>query len=55
MTIPIIELEALHLRDDLWAVRPKGALGTCGWLEGTAWTVQYIRAKSEKEALRKAK
>lgn len=48
-------MEAVHLRDNLWAVRPKGALGACGWVEGKAWTVQYIRARSAEEALRKAK
>jgi len=48
-------MEAVYLRDNLWAVRPKGALGTCGWINGIAWTVQYIRAKSAEEALRKAK
>lgn len=42
-------MEAVHLRDNL------GALGTCGWMGGRAWTVQYIRARSAEEALRKAK
>jgi hypothetical protein len=23
--------EATHLRDNLYAVRPEGQLGTCGW------------------------
>jgi len=45
--------EATALRGGLWAVRPVGALGTCGW-SPYAWTVQYIRARSESEALRKA-
>lgn len=47
-------MEALHLRGNLWAVRPKGCLGTCGWKDGKPWTVQYVRANSEAEALRKA-
>jgi len=35
------------------AVRPQGALGTCGWAP-EPWTVQYVRARSAEEALRKA-
>lgn len=48
------ELEATHLRGNLYVVRPKGQLGTCGFYP-KAWTIQYIRASSLVEALRKAK
>jgi hypothetical protein len=49
-----VDLEATHLRDNLYAVRPVGRLGTCGWIVGYAWTVCYVRAKSANEAVRKA-
>ena len=49
-----VELEATPLRDGKWAVRPKGQLGTCGF-HPIPWTVQYIRARSAAEAIRKAK
>lgn len=49
----MVELEALRLRGNLWAVRPKGQIGTCGFYP-CAWAVQYIKAKSFDEALRKA-
>lgn len=48
-----MKLEATHLREDIYAVRPQGALGTCGWAP-EPWTVQYVRARSAEEALRKA-
>lgn len=47
-------LEATHLRDNLWAVRPKGQLGTCGW-HPQPWTVVYVKAATAAEAIRKAK
>lgn len=50
---PDPDLEAVRLRDNLWAVRPIGALGTCGWINGKPWTVKYVRADSEGDALRK--
>lgn len=46
-------MEALHLRGTLYAVRPIGACGTCGWINGKAWTVQYVHARNAAEALRK--
>lgn len=50
-----IEYQALHLRDNRWAVRPQGCLGTCGWLRGgTAWTVVYVHARTAREALSRA-
>jgi hypothetical protein len=26
-----------------WAIRPKGCLGTCGFINGVGWTVQYVK------------
>jgi hypothetical protein len=49
-----IELEATKLRDDRWAVRPKGQLGTCGWCP-VPWQVVYVKAPSAKAAIHKAK
>lgn len=49
------ELEAIRLRENLWAVRPTGAVGTCGWIGGRPWMVQYVRAKDAEEAVKKAK
>jgi hypothetical protein len=49
-----MKLEATHLRGNLWAVKPENQLGTCGWYP-RPWTVQYIRARSAEEAVRKAK
>lgn len=49
-----IELEAVHLRGRTYAVRPKGQLGTCGW-HPVPWIVEYIKASSEKEAIKKCK
>lgn len=45
-------LVATHLRDNTYAVRPAGALGTCGWVNGRAWTVRYVHAWSENDAVR---
>lgn len=57
-TRQLIELEATHLRDNRYAVRPKGCLGTCGWISykdaSIPWTVIYVNARNETEALRKA-
>ena len=36
-----------------WAVRPDGQLGTCGWYP-YPWTVTYVTARNEQEAIRKA-
>lgn len=46
-------LEATYLRGNRWAVRPKGNLGTCGWINGIPWTVRYVNARSAEEAVRK--
>lgn len=47
------KLEATQLRPGYYAVRPEGQLGTCGSYP-YLWTVQYIKARSEKEAIAKA-
>ena len=44
---------AVQLRSGEWAVRPKGQLGTCGWYP-YPWTVVYVTASNEQEAIRKA-
>ncbi len=49
-----VPLEATHLRGRDYAVRPAGAVGTCGF-SPVPWTVQYIKAGSPDEAVRKAK
>lgn len=46
--------EATHLRDRRWAVRPKGRLGTCGWIGDVAWTVVYVTADDARQALARA-
>ena len=35
---------ATRLRN-CWAIRPKGALGTCGWINGIPWQVVYVKHK----------
>lgn len=47
-----MELEATHLRGRRWAVRPVGACGTCGWIDGKPWTVFYVTADSAFAAVR---
>jgi hypothetical protein len=48
-----MQLEATYLRDNTWAVRPVGQLGTCGWYP-KAWTVQYVKAQTPQEAIRRS-
>jgi len=36
-----------------WAVRPRGQCGTCGFYP-VAWTVVYVTARSEREAIQQA-
>ena len=38
-----MKLEATLLRDNRWAVRPQGQLGTCGW-HPKPWEVVYVTA-----------
>ena len=47
------ELEATHLSGRRWAVRPAGALGTCGW-SPEPWTVIYVTASDAQTAVQKA-
>ena len=49
-----MELYALHLRGTLYAVRPAGQLGTCGFYP-CAWTVHYVHAKSAAHALARSR
>jgi hypothetical protein len=55
MAEPWWELYALPLDNNMWAVRPVGALGTHGWIDGKAWAVVYIRANTEKQAIARVK
>jgi hypothetical protein len=32
-----------QLRNECYVVRPAGALGTCGWIDGKPWQVEYIK------------
>lgn len=48
-----MELEATHLRENKWAVRPAGQLGTCGF-HPEPWTVIYVKAASAGAAIAKA-
>lgn len=45
--------EATPLRDGLWAVRPEGKCGTCGF-HPASWTVIYVMARNEADALNRA-
>lgn len=41
------ELVAVYLRAaGVYAIRPKGALGTCGWVDGRPWQVRYVNHKN---------
>ena len=46
--------QAMHLRGSTYAVRPMGCAGTCGWVNGRAWTVIYVSARNATEAVQKA-
>lgn len=48
-----MKLEATELRNGMYAVRPLGQLGTCGFYP-EPWTVCYVRARNEEEAIEKA-
>lgn len=47
------EMEATELRNNRWAVRPKGALGTHGF-SPYPYEVIYVTASSAEEAVRLA-
>lgn len=44
---------ATEIRKGRYAVRPFGRFGTCGWIDGQAWTVTYINARNASEAMLK--
>lgn len=48
------DLEATHLRDNRYAVRPRDVCGTCGWIDNRAWSVIYVNARTPDEAITKA-
>lgn len=49
------ELYAEKLRGSRWCVRPMGTLvGMCGWIDGVAWKVMFVTARSKEEAIAKA-
>lgn len=48
------QMEATQISPGQYAVRPKGALGTHGWIKGKPWQVQYIKATSAEQAIEKA-
>lgn len=47
------ECGAERLRDGAWIVRPRGAVGTCGFYP-RAWSAVCVRAPSAAQAIRKA-
>jgi len=50
----MFELEVERLRT-CWVVRPKGQLGTHGWVDGKAWSAYFSRAATAERALVEAK
>jgi len=50
---PSHPLEATELRSGMYAVRPAGHLGTCGF-SPAPWQVFYTRAQSADEAVKRA-
>jgi hypothetical protein len=49
-----MKLEATSMGGRKWLVRPAGALGNCGWIDGKPWTAKTITARDASEAVRKA-
>lgn len=49
-----VEREAEPLRSGCYVVRPKGALGTCGFYP-CPWTAQFVKASSAGHALYKTR
>lgn len=47
-----IKLVATRIRSGRYAVRPEGQRGTHGWYP-MPWTVRYVNARSEEEAIKK--
>lgn len=48
-------LAAERLRGAAYVVRPAGALGPCGWINGKAWTAVTLLAWSADGAVRRAR
>lgn len=46
-----MKLDAIRLNSGVWAVKPEGQLGTCGFYP-KAWTVQFIKASSKDKAIK---
>ena len=38
------DLVAERLRQ-CWVIRPRGTVGTCGWINGKPWTAQFTKHK----------
>ena len=47
------ELEATLVSPNHWCVRPKGQLGTCGWVP-EPWTAIYVNAPDPQAAVKHA-
>ena len=45
------QLEATEISPGKYAVRPKDALGTHGWIKDKPWQIQYIKAGSAEQAI----
>lgn len=41
--IPNVKWVVESLKNETYIVRPENCLGTCGWINGHAWQVQYIK------------
>lgn len=35
-------LTAVRIRNG-WVIRPRGALGTCGWINGVGWAARFVK------------
>lgn len=44
---------SMSYEKDRYLVRPKGYLGTCGWVGGWAWQAIVVNAANPEQALRK--
>ena len=48
-----MKLDAVELRNKVWAVRPEGVLGMAGWIKGKPWEVTFVKARTREEAINK--
>jgi hypothetical protein len=39
-----LEWVAMRL-GNVWIIRPKDRLGTCGWVNGVPWVAQFVKHK----------